>query len=185
MPTKEDKPLTREQLRMVAEFRKYRDVYKAAEKAKIPKNSAVRTFNLPAFQEELDRQDEVVRNERAKLEVHAEALTRDFLDKELMGLVQKETGSLKKEALALGYVVIGAIQNGSTRSLTAPVTDPNDDRISQGAPTFVYHATVAGTLTQTPEPIVPQETKAPAIPPAPPPVPSKPTVNRTGPLKIG
>ena len=88
--TKTGLPLTREELRMVSEFRKYRDIYKGAEKAGIPKNRAVKTFNKPEFQEELDRQDEVVRLERAKQQVAAEALTNELIDHELAAMVEAD-----------------------------------------------------------------------------------------------
>lgn len=189
MPKKkpDQEPLTRDQLRMVSEFRKYRDIYKAAEKAKIPKNQAVKVFNLITFQEELDRQDEAVRGECAKLEASVTAVTRDFLDNELISFIREEKGALKKEAIQLGYVVAGIIQNGSTRSLTAQIPDPNDDRVPGGSPTFIYRATVQGEMTQVPEHILPTD----AIPPPPPLIPpaapaTKPiSPNRAGPLKIG
>ena len=127
---KDPAPLTREQLRMVTEFRKYRDIYKAAEKARIPKNQAVRVFNLAQFQEELDRQDEVVREERARQQVKAEALTNELIDQELATMVRldsKEHGSLKLDAIRTALVVNGRIQSGTMRSLEVGAARPDDD----------------------------------------------------------
>ena len=127
---KDPAPLTREQLRMVTEFRKYRDIYKAAEKARISKNQAVRVFNLAQFQEELDRQDEVVREERARQQVKAEALTNELIDQELANMVRldsKEHGSLKLDAIRTALVVNGRIQSGTMRSLEVGAARPDDD----------------------------------------------------------
>jgi hypothetical protein len=186
MPTKEDKPLTREELRFVTEFRKYRDIPKAAQKAKIARNRMYKIFNSTAFQEELDRQEEAVRQERAKLEVKVEALTRDFLDQEMAALIRTSEGSIKKEALALGYVVLGTIQNGGMRSTSGPQSgDSGDDPGKTVQPTFIYRATVEGTVTQA-EPLVSETPLPPPIVPQAPtkPIASSPASRRAGPLKI-
>jgi hypothetical protein len=177
MPTQDEKPLTREGLRMVSEFRKYRDIYRAAEKAKVPKNQAIKLFNSTVFQDELDRQEEAVRQERAKLEAKAESLTREFLDGELTKLIKKDQSL---EALRLGYVVVGAVQDKNLRSSAPSTEEPS----SNTGPTFIYRATVEGTVSQAVEPIVaetPAATPEPIVPAATTPPPA----HRLGPLKIG
>jgi hypothetical protein len=126
MPRKdqEERPLTRVEERFATLFCKYGDIYKAAEKAGIGKNMAVRTFHLIQVQEEIERQKDVVRQERARQQVETENLTNDFLDKELIDVIRSEKGALKKEAIQLGYVVTGRIQAGNTRTLEVP-TEPN------------------------------------------------------------
>lgn len=156
--TKTGLPLTREELRMVSEFRKYRDIYKGAEKAGIPKNRAVKTFNKPEFQEELDRQDEVVRLERAKQQVAAEALTNELIDHELAAMVKldaKEHGSLKLDAIRTALVVNGRIQSGTMRSLEVGAARPDDegDAVKQGN---VYRA-LFQVQPQSAAPLMPEE----------------------------
>ena len=73
-PQSTEEPLTREQEKFVAAYRRLKDIYKAAAKAGIPKNVAVRTFNLIQVQEEIERQDDVVRQERARQQVETELL---------------------------------------------------------------------------------------------------------------
>ncbi|HUD75799.1 MAG TPA: hypothetical protein VMQ76_12065, partial [Terracidiphilus sp.] len=116
-PHIEEEPLTREQEKFATLFRKYRDIYKAAEKAGIAKNAAVRTFHLIQVQEEIERQDDIVRHERARQQVETENLTNAFLDGELIKVIKEEKGSLKKEAIQLGYIVTGRIQAGATKLL--------------------------------------------------------------------
>src|SRR5690242_18494931 len=93
MPSKDKEKIDKETvldrptLKMVEAFRKLRDVYKAAEKAKIPKTRAVKVFNSPAFQNELERQEEAVRLERARQEVRDEKLTNEVIDRELLSVI--------------------------------------------------------------------------------------------------
>ena len=65
-PQDENAPLDEKRLKFVHWFRKYRDLYKAAERAGVPKNKAVATWCEPAVQEEFDRQEEAVRAERRR-----------------------------------------------------------------------------------------------------------------------
>ena len=132
----EEEPLTREQEKFVAAFRKWRDIYKAAAKAGIGKNQAVKTFHLIQVQEEIERQDDAVRQERARQQVETENLTNAFLDHELIMVIRTETGALKKEAIQLGYIVTGRIQAGMTRIL-----EPAGDSGRQDKPNF-YQAFV-------------------------------------------
>lgn len=200
----EAKPLTRDELRMVSEFRKYRDIYKAAEKSGIAKNQAVRVFNKPEFQEELDRQDETVRLERARQQVDAEKLTNELIDSELTKVLRldaKEHGTLKMDAIRTALVVNGRIQSGTMRSLEVGAQRENDDGDTVKTGT-VYQAlfqpaapAVVADLMPT-EPAAPagnkgtreQENKAPAQQTQPktqtlaPPASTRP---RTGPLKVG
>ena len=157
--TQEPTPLTREELKFVAAYRQYRyggdGIYKAAEKARIPKNRAVRTFNKPEVQEEIDRQDEAVRQERAKQEVKADELTVAFANRELMKTVQqlgdKGDAAQRLEALRLVYVVTGRIQAGTTRVLeTAPSGDEGE-----GAPERFDYRALIKVEQAAPVPIVP------------------------------
>lgn len=116
-PQSTEEPLTREQEKFVAAYRRLKDIYKAAAKAGIPKNVAVRTFNLIQVQEEIERQDDVVRQERARQQVEVELLTNAFLDGELIKVIREEKGTLKKDAIQLGYIVTGRIQAGATKLL--------------------------------------------------------------------
>ncbi len=153
---KEPEPLTREELKFVSAYRQYRyggdGIYKAAEKARIPKNRAVRTFNKPAVQEEIDRQDEAVRLERARQEVKDDELTVAFANRELMKTVKELTGTERLEALRLVYVVTGKIQMGNNRILdTAPAGGGEE---GEGAPErFDYRAFIK--VEQAAVPIVP------------------------------
>ena len=140
---KEQKPLDRRTLAFVAAFRKYRDIYRAAERAHVPKNQAVRLFNSPAFQEELDRQDEAVRTERAKQEVRVEQLTNDLLDRTHVAILKldpEKHGSVVLEGLRLGNVITGRIQAGNTRSLEygIPRGGEGEDAVAAGTVTVVH-----------------------------------------------
>lgn len=143
----ETKPLDRKDLKFVEWFRKYRDIYKAAERAGIPKNKAIATFNRPEIQDELERQDEAVRMEKAKQEAADARLCNELIDRELLKLILldgEKHGTLKLEALRLGAVMTGRIQSGNTRSL-----DAAEGR--QGTGNF-YQALVQ---VQEPAPILP------------------------------
>lgn len=172
-------PLDKKSLNFVMWFRKYRDIYKAAERAKIAKNQAVKIFSTPAFQDELERQDEAVRMERAKHEVQDEALANPLLDRELVKMIQLDPtkfGNIKLEAIRLGMVATGRIRSGNTVSL-----DPNEKPSGQAN---FYQALVQ---VQPATPIVPEmaaaaSAAAPLMPQAPAPLhpgavePEKPTV---------
>jgi hypothetical protein len=153
-PKTEEQPLTREQEKFCAAYCRWRDIYKAAEKSGIAKNRAVTTFNLIQVQEEIERQREVVRQERARQQVEVEILTNEFLDKELISLIKSETGSLKKESLQLGYVVTGRIQAGMTRILEVL---PNGDK---GTPANFYQAFVQPAKPAEAADILPPEEPA-------------------------
>jgi hypothetical protein len=170
---KDPKPLTREELKFVAAYRQYRTggggIYKAAEKAGIPKRRAVTVFNKPEIQEEIDRQDEAVREERAKVQVREEELTIDFANRELMKTIKqleaKDDIPQRMEALRLVYVVTGKIQNGSTRVLdTPPPSMPGalHDPESQPPERFDYRALIQ-VIPQTPVPIVADQEERPAV----------------------
>lgn len=156
--TKGPTPLSREELKFVSAYRQYRyggdGIYKAAEKARIPKNRAVRVFNKPEVQEEIDRQDEAVRQERAKLEAKDDELTVAFANRELMKTVQqlntKEDAGQRLDALRLVYVVTGRIQMGNNRILE---TAPSGAEEEGAAPEhFDYRALIR---LEPPMPIVP------------------------------
>jgi hypothetical protein len=175
---KDPKPLTREELKFVAAYRQYRTggggIYKAAEKAGIPKRRAVTVFNKPEIQEEIDRQDEAVREERAKVQVREEELTIDFANRELMKTIKqleaKDDIPQRMEALRLVYVVTGKIQNGSTRVLdTPPPSTGTSDPESMPPERFDYRSLhVLRVDPTTPVPIV---TEQPAPPDTHPPDP--------------
>lgn len=135
-PHIEEKPLTREQDKFCLLFCRYGDIYKAAERAGIPKSRAVATFHLIQVQEEIERQKDVVRQERARQQVETENLTNRFLDEQLMSVIRDEKGALKKDAIQLGYVVTGRIQAGMTR-----VLEPAGEGAKSGSPNF-YQAFV-------------------------------------------
>lgn len=152
MPSKDpEAPLDRAALKMVEFFRRYRDVYKAAEKAKVPKKQAIKVFNSPAFQDELERQDEAVRTEKARQEVRDAKLTNQLIDQELisvMVLPAEKHGSLKLEAIRLAGVMTGRIQAGNSRAL-----DPQQGD-GAGATAFSYKALVQ---VQEADPILPPQ----------------------------
>jgi hypothetical protein len=114
-------------VKMVEAFRRYRDVYKAAEKAGIAKTKAVKVFNSAAFQDELERQEEAVRLERARQEARDEKLTNEVIDRELLRVILLDVekhGTLKLDAIRLGAVMTGRIQAGNTRALDAAADAP-------------------------------------------------------------
>jgi hypothetical protein len=150
-PQSTEEPLTREQEKFVAAYRRLKDIYKAAAKAGIPKNMAVRTFNLIQVQEEIERQDDVVRQERARQQVETENLTNAFLDAELIKVIREEKGTLKKEAIQLGYIVTGRIQAGATKLL-----EPAGDGIAANRTPF-YQAFIPVGVAAAP--IVPKDSE--------------------------
>jgi hypothetical protein len=160
MPPKDpEAPLDRAALKMVEFFRKYRDVYKAAEKAHVPKNQAVKVFNSAAFQDELERQDEAVRTEKARQEVRDAKLTNQLIDQELisvMVLSAEKHGNLKLEAIRLAGVMTGRIQAGNSRALE-PQGEP-------GGRANFYQALVQ---VQEAAPILPEQPAAPGASTAP------------------
>jgi hypothetical protein len=162
-------------------FRRYRDPYKAAEHCGIPRRSARAHFNRAEIQEELERQDNAVIAERARIQVHAENLTNDLLDKELLTLVTLDEHvhpEAKRKAIELGYILTGRIESGGTRSLEAkegPDAKPN-----------FYQAFVQVGGSVTVSPILPPEHQTHAFPIAPPPAkPESTSEIRTGRMKIG
>ena len=128
--------LTREEQKFAELFLRWRDIYKAADKAKIPRSRAVRVFNKPSVQEEIERQMEVVRRERARQQVAEESLTNQLLDGELIQVIRnKETPvSVKLDGIRLGYVATGKIQVGTTRLLEGGA--PGDGLEAGGAVVF-------------------------------------------------
>jgi hypothetical protein len=101
--------------------------------------------------------------------VRDEELTIDFLNRELMSTVQqlggKEDVGQRLEAIRLGYVVTGKIQNGSTRLLdTPPPSMPGalHDPESQPPERFDYRALIQ-VIPQTPVPIVADQEERPAV----------------------
>lgn len=111
------RPLDRQEMRFINWFLRYRDIYKAAEKAQIPKSHAGKTFNKIEVQEEIERQQDVLRQERARQEVEIENLTGEWLDGQLRRVIRDEKGAIATDAIRLGYVAIGRIQAGQTRVL--------------------------------------------------------------------
>lgn len=164
MPTKdpnEPKPLDRKKLRFCTEFRKYRDIDKAAEKAGIPKSQAKKVFNLPEVQDEIERQEEAVREERARQQVALENLSTTLLERELVRCILLDPlkqGSLKLEAIRLGLVATGRIQAGNTKLLDGL---GGDGAATGGAPNF-YQAVLS--VQAVPAPIVPTEGAPPPMP---------------------
>lgn len=136
---KEERPLDRQGEKFATWYVKYRDIYKAAEKSHVAKNQAVRVFNRSEVQDEIERQEEVLRVERAKQQVETENLTNEILDRKLLkviGLDETKHGSLILEAIRLGNVLTGRIRAGNTQSL-----EPNGSKENTGAPNF-YQAFV-------------------------------------------
>jgi len=136
---KEERQLDRQGEKFATWYVKYRDIYKAAEKAHVAKNQAVRVFNRPEVQDEIERQEEVLRVERAKQQVETENLTNEILDRKLLkviGLDETKHGPLILEAIRLGNVITGRIRAGNTQSL-----EPNGAKENTGAPNF-YQAFV-------------------------------------------
>ncbi len=151
-----EKPLDRQGLTFATAWRKYRDIYKAAEKAGVARSRAVSFFNRPEVQEEIDRQDEAVRMERAVQEVKAEILTVELIDAELMAAVKSEKGAHKQAAMELAYVRLGKVQAGALRSTDVPANQNPNGGINFGSP-LVYQAFTQATPVEAPAPIVPVE----------------------------
>ena len=198
MAGQKEKPLSAEELKFCTLYVRFRDIYKAADRAKIKRGNAVRTFNKLAVQDEIERQMEAVRSERAKVTVEEEQLDNKLLDLELINLLRgKETSdSLKLEAIRLGYVAIGKIQAGSTRVLDQTPAQASAMQGDDRAPGF-YKAFVQIQREQDAAPIVPvapSPADAPVAAPAPPAAaappasPTPPTVNKAakpGSMRIG
>ncbi len=164
MPSKDkeidhDAVLDKASMKMVEAFRRLRDIYKAAEKAKIPRARAVKVFNSPVFQDELERQEEAVRLERARQEVRDEKLTNEVIDRELLRVILLDVekhGSLKLEGIRLGAVMTGRIQAGNTRSLEGAAQPSSGGSVYQA----IVHMQEAA-------PILPGESAPAAGPPIP------------------
>lgn len=160
----EEKPLTRKDHQFVDWFRKYRDIYKAAERAGIAKNQAKKTYGRIEIFEEIERQDAAVTKERAHVQVAAENLNNDLLDRELLKLIlldPEKSGDVKRRSIELGYVLTGRIESGNTRSLAKEGPDAK--------PNF-YQAFVPMGVPVNISPILPEEHKDHHFPIAPPPV---------------
>lgn len=193
-----EKPLSAEELKFCTLYVRFRDIYKAADRAKIKRGNAVRTFNKLTVQDEIERQMEALRSERAKVTVEEEQLDNKLLDLELINLLRgKETSdSLKLEAIRLGYVAIGKIQAGSTRVLDQTPAQASAMQGDDRSPGF-YKAFVQIQREQDAAPIVPVAPSPADVPPpapappvasAPPVSPTPPTVNKTakpGSIRIG
>jgi hypothetical protein len=166
----EDKPLSRQDHDYVFHFRRYRDIYRAAERAHIPKNQAKKFHNRIEIGEEIERQDNIVLAERAAVQVKAEMLTNDLLDSELLKLIlldAEKSGDVKRRSIELGYVLTGRIESGNTRSLEAkegPDAKPN-----------FYQAFVPVGIPVNVSPILPEEHKHHKFEIAPPPAKPAPT----------
>jgi|GEM_PF-5814256 len=166
--SKEEKPLTAQKMKFATLFVRLRDIYKAGERAHLPKNRVVTIFNEPAVQDEIDRQQEAIRLERAKQQVQDENLTNDLLDRELITLIRgKETPvGTKLDGIRLGMVATGRIQAGGAKIMELP---PSPAGADNGGVAF-YQAFVKRVDTP-PEPILPQAAApeaASAAPVAPP-----------------
>jgi hypothetical protein len=155
-------PLTAQDLKFVHWFRKYRDPYKATEKARLPKSRAKRTLDRPEIRDEIERQDLVVEQERAKVQVAAEGITRDLLDAELYAVIKlspKTHSGAKLKAIEMGYIRAGVLQ-GTLKSLD--LTPPNaDDELA--VPT-VYQAVFTMASPTPATPVVPPAVGASAPP---------------------
>lgn len=146
-------PLTAQDLKFVHWFRKYRDIYRAAERSNLPKNRAKRTFERPEIRDEIERQDLVVEQERARVQVAAEGISKDMLDAELYTLIKlnpKTHSAAKHRAIELGYVRAGVMQ-GAMKSLD--LTPPNPD--DETPPPTVYQAFLTGEIKVSAAPILP------------------------------
>ena len=159
-----EKPLSRDDLKYVDSFRRTRDVTKAGQRIHLGPWQAKRLHDRIEIQEEIERQDNIVMTERAKVQVAAEGLTNDLLDSELMKLIlldAEKSPDAKRRSIELGYVLTGRIESGNTRSLEAkegPDAKPN-----------FYQAFVQVGGTVTVSPILPEANKDHAFPIAPPP----------------
>ncbi len=180
MPRKghEDHPLTRQEMAFATWFCRSRDIYRAAEKAKVAKNQAIKLFNRIEIQEEIERQQDVHRQEQARQLVTAENLNNELLDRELVRVIRKESGSVAIEAIRLGYIATGRIQAGTTR-----VIEPLE-AVTAGQPNFYQAFVPVGMpvgmpIDAAPAPILPDLTpetvaQGGANPPPPPRGPFKP-----------
>lgn len=153
----DEKILNKKDHDFVFHFIRYRDVYKAAEKAHIPKNQAKRTYERIEIQEEIERQVGLVDRERARVQVEAEGITRNFLDIRLVQLInldEKKHAATVKGALELGYVRAGVLQVGNTKSLDLTPVSVDDDAPQ---PT-VYQALFTVGVTAQAAPLIPEAT---------------------------
>lgn len=149
----EERTLDKRDFDFVHWYRKYRDVHKAAERAGIAKNQAKKTYERAEIRDEIERQDSVVERERARVQVEAEGITRNFLDIELTQLIMldaKKHPAAKLRGIELGYVRAGVLQVGSTKSLDlTPIG--NDDEAP--VPT-VYQTLMQVGVTVNAAPII-------------------------------
>lgn len=189
-----DLPLTKQDEKFVFWFLKYRDVYKAAERASIPKNRAKRTYDRIEIQEEIERQQSVVERERARVQVEAEGITKAMLDVELMQLIMldsKKYSAAKLRGIELGYVRAGVLQVGNTKSLDLMPSGDDETPL----PT-VYQALIRVGASVDVTPILPESAKDHAVSVTPQPValPSPaapiipvatPRMENRGPIKAG
>ena len=139
----------------VFHFLRYRDIYRAAEKAHIAKNQAKKTYERIEIQEEIERQAGLVDRERARVQVEAEGITRAFLDTRLVQLInldERTHAATVKGALELGYVRAGILQVGNTKSLDLTPVSPDDDA---PLPT-VYQALFTVGVTAQAAPLIPE-----------------------------
>jgi hypothetical protein len=156
-----EKPLTKEDLRYVDWFRKTRDVTRAGERAGLGPIQAKRLHERIEIQEEIERQDNIVLGERARVQVEAENINNDILDRELLKLIlldAEKNPDAKRRSIELGYVLTGRIQAGNTRSLDlAPATD--DTPLSTVYQAFIpvgVPVEVCPILPDQPVPVVPK-----------------------------
>jgi hypothetical protein len=170
------RPLNRNEMRFITWFLRLRDIYKAAEKAGIPKTQAVKTFNQIEVQEEMERQQDVLRQERARQEVEIENLTGEWLDGQLRRVIKEEKGPAATDAIRLGYVAIGRIQAGQTR-----VLDPGGQggAESVAAPANFYQAfmpvgVAVSPILPDPTPATVPQSAEPVRQPYKPPTPAEP-----------
>jgi hypothetical protein len=178
----EERPLNRQELAFATWFCRFRDIYKAAEKAKIPKTQAGKLFNRIEIQEEIERQQDVHRQECARQLVAAENLNNELLDRELVLLIRahrEKTPTVAREAIQLGYIALGRIQAGTTRVLEQIGAG---DAAGSGQVGFYQAFVPVGMpvgmpVDVAPAPILPEE---PAEPSA---VSSQPSVERTAPVR--
>lgn len=147
-------PITKEEEKFALWYIKYRNIYKAADRAGIPKNKAKATFDRLEVQEEIERQENAVMVERAKIQASAENLNNDLLDRELLKLITLDEhthGSIKQRAIELGLVLTGRIQMGNTKTMDLSLS------VSEDAPLpTVYQAFIPVGVPVSVSPIIPE-----------------------------
>jgi hypothetical protein len=158
------KPLSILDEKVVFHWLKMRNEPRVAEKLRISTRQVKAILDRIEVQDEIERQENVLIQERMKLQANAENLGNDLLDKELLGLILLDpmaaapSAEAKRKAIELGYILTGRIESGNTRSLEAkegPDAKPN-----------FYQAFVQVGGTVNVSPILPDAAKDQPLPDA-------------------